>query len=267
MNQYAIAKELFADNFDMSGYFDSFTFEHAKKELLRTLNSHEVPMTFILGNPGVGKSFLLNFIQERADSVKIAKFYQNPQFSERELLEDLLSSTGEFVEHKSQTIETLLSNLKKHFGHLEYTVFVDEAQLLSEKQLEFMRVLGDMQLFQFVLAMHKKEGQYVLNKPHFKSRIYKTIMIDALKKEEIHRYIQNRLLSKNLSDVVSAFGKKELEFIYKTGNANFRTIKKLLKATCEVVEIARRGNLKKYTHINETTLTMAAIDTGLIDVK
>ncbi len=267
MNQYAIAKELFADNFDMSGYFDSFTFEYAQKELLRTLNAHEIPMTFILGNPGVGKSFLLNFIQERADSIKIAKFYQNPQFTERELLEDLLSSTGEFVEHKSQTIDTLLSNLKKHFKDLEYTVFVDEAQLLTEKQLEFMRVLSDMRLFQFVLAMHKKEGQYVLNKAHFKSRTYKTIMIDSLKREEIHRYIQNRLLSKNLSDVVSAFGKKEIDFIYNKSNANFRTIKKLLKTTCEIVEIARRGELKKYTKVNEITLTMAAIDIGLIDVK
>ena len=267
MNQFAVARALFADNFDMRGYFDSFTFEAAKKELLKTLNSHEVPMTFILGDPGAGKSFLLNFIQERADSVKIAKFFPNPHFNERELLEVLLESTGIVVEHNSQTIDTLLSNLKQHFTDLEYTVFIDEAQLLTEQQLEFLRVLSDMKMFQLVLAMHKKEGQYVLDKPHFKSRTTKTIMIEGLAPEEIGRYIHNRLLSENLSEVVAAFGKKETSFVYKYSNANFRTTKKLLKTICEIVEIAQRGDLKQYATVNDVTLTMAAIDIGLIDVK
>lgn len=268
MSQFSVARELFKDDFDLSGYLDSFTFEMAKKELLKTLNAHEVPMTFILGDPGVGKSFLLNFIQERADSVKIAKFFPNPHFDERELLEVLLSSaTGEHVPHGSITIDGLIQNLKKYYKNLEYTVFIDEAQLLTESQLEFLRVLSDMKMFQLVLALHKKEGQYVLAKPHFKSRTTKTIILEKLKKEEITRYIQNRLLSKNLSEVVSAFDTKQIDFIYKYSNANFRTTKKLLKTVCEIVEIAQRGELKKYSKVDETTLTMAAIDIGLIDVK
>jgi len=267
MSQFSDAKNLFIDDFDLSGYFDSFTFEMAKKELLKTLTAHEVPMTFILGNPGVGKSFLLNFIQERADSVKIAKFFSSPNFSERELLEVLLEATGEIVEHKSHKINTLLDKLKVHYKDLEYTVFIDEGQLINENQLEFLRVLSDMKMFQFVLAMHKKEGNYVLAKPHFKSRTNRTIMIDNLKKEEVTRYIQNRLLSQNLSAVVTAFDKKQIDFIYKQAHGNFRTIKKLLKTICEIVDIAQRGNLKKYSKVDERTLTMAAIDIGLINVK
>jgi len=267
MNQFSVAKELFKDDFDLSGYIDSFTFEMAKKELLKTLNAHEVPMTFLLGNPGAGKSFLLKFVQQRVDTVKLAKFFPNPHFDERELLEVLLESRGVFVAHNSQTIDALILNLKKHYKNLEYTVFIDEAQLLTEKQLEFLRVLSDMKMFQLVLAMHKKEGQYVLAKPHFKSRSTKTIYLEHLKKEEITRYIQNRLLSKNLSEVVSAFGKKQIDFIYKYSEANFRTSKKLLKTVCEIVEIAQRGKLAKYAKVDDTTLTMAAIDIGLIDVK
>ncbi len=267
MNQFAVAKTLFMDDFDLSGYLDSFTFEHAKKELLKTLNAHEVPMTFLLGNPGTGKSFLLTFIQERADSIALAKFFPNPHFNERELLEVLLEAAGEFTPYGSLSIDALLSALKKHYKNLDKTVFIDEAQLLTEKQLEFLRVLSDMKMFQLVLAMHKKEGQYVLNKPHFKSRNTKTIMIEALTKEEITRYIQNRLLSKNLSEVASSFGKKEIDFIYKQSQANFRTTKKILKTVCEIVEIAQRGGLEKYAKVDEKTLTMAAIDIGLIDVK
>jgi len=267
MNQFSVARELFKDDFDLSGYIDSFTFEMAKKELLKTLNAHEVSMTFILGNSGSGKSFLLNFVQMRADSIKIAKFFPNPHFDERELLEVLLESVGVFVEHNSQTIDALIAQLKKHYKNLDYTVFIDEAQLLTEKQLEFLRILSDMKMFQLVLAMHKKEGQYVLEKPHFKSRTTKTIYIEHLTKEELTRYIQNRLLSKNLSEVVTAFDKKQVDFIYKHAEANFRTAKKLLKTVCEIVEIAQRGGLKKYAQVDKTTLTMAAIDIGLINVK
>ena len=267
MNQFSAAKELFKDDFDLSGYIDSFTFEMAKKELLKTLNAHEVSMTFLLGNPGAGKSFLLKFIEQRADSVKLAKFFPNPHFDERELLEVLLQSAGVFVEHNAQTIDALILELKKYYKHLDYTVFIDEAQLLTEHQLEFLRVLSDMKMFQLVLAMHKKEGQYVLEKPHFKSRSTKTITLEHLKKEELTRYIQNRLLSKNLSQVVSAFGKKQVDFIYKHSDANFRTSKELLKTVCEIVEIAQLGKLDKYNKVDDTTLTMAAIDTGLIDVK
>ncbi len=267
MNQFSVAKELFKDDFDLSGYIDSFTFEIAKKELLKTLNAHEISMTFVLGDPGVGKSFLLKFIEQRADSIKLAKFFPNPHFNERELLEVLLESAGVDIVHNTQTIDALILELKKHYQHLEYTVFIDEAQLLTEKQLEFLRVLSDMKMFQLVLAMHKKEGQYVLAKPHFKSRTTKTITLEHLKKEEITRYIQNRLLSKNLSQVTASFGKKQVDFIYKHSDANFRTSKKLLKTVCEIVEIAQLGELKNYNKVDDTTLTMAAIDIGLIDVK
>jgi len=255
------------DDFDLKDYLDSFTFEMAKKELLKTLNAHEVPMTFILGDPGVGKSFLLHFIHDRADKIKVAKFFPNPHFNERELLEVLLEQTGETVVHQSQSIDSLISNLKQHYKDLEYTVFIDEAQLLTEKQLEFMRVLSDMKMFQFVLAMHKKEGQYVLLKPHFKSRSNKTIVMENLIQEEVTRYIQNRLLSQNLSHVAFEFGKKEISFIYKKSNGNFRTIKKLLKSVCEIVEIGQKAKLTNFMKVNEATLTMAAIDIGLIDVK
>jgi len=267
MSQFSLAKELFLDNFDLSGYIDSFTFEAARKALLNTLNSREIPMTFVLGNPGVGKSFLLNFVKERADSIKIAKFFPNPHFDQREFLEVLLDTAGLYVTHGSQTMDALITSLKKHYKNLEYTVFIDEAQLLTENQLEFLRVLSDMKMFQIVLSMHKKEGEYVLAKPHFKSRTTRTIIIEQLTKEEITRYIQNRLISKNLSEVVSAFDKKEINIIYKLSKGNFRTIKKLLKTVCEIVDIAQRGNLTKYAKVNDTTLTMAAIDIGLIDVK
>jgi len=267
MNQFADAKTLFTDDFDMSGYLNSFTFEAAKTELIQALNSSDSPVIFLLGDPGVGKSFLLRFIQESMTRIKIIKSFPSPHFDERELLEILLQTTGESVVHRSLSIHELLENLKKHYKNLEHVVFIDEAQLLTEKQLEFIRVIGDMRLFKFVLSMHKNEGNFVLAKPHFKSRNAKAITLEHLSRQELQHYIQNRLLSHNLSDVASAIGEKEVKFIHKHAKANFRASKKLLKSLFEIIEIARRGKIQQYSNIADNTLTMAAIDAGVIHVK
>ena len=39
------------------------------------------------------------------------------------------------------------------------TIFIDEAQLLNDDQFEFLRILSDTKLFQFVLAMYYRYRQ------------------------------------------------------------------------------------------------------------
>ncbi len=267
MNQFAEAKELFSDDFDLSGYFDSLSFEYAKKQLIDAMQVHDMPLIFVLGNPGTGKSFLLNYIHKKVTSVKVAKYFTHPYFDEKEFLETLLSLAGRNIEHNEYSTETLISNLKKNFNNLEYTIFIDEAQLLTEDQVELIRILSDQKIFQFVLAMHKKEGNYILQKDHFKSRTNKRIELDGLTDKEIGRYIESRLLANNFSTIAAMFKKSHLKFIAKYANGNFRTTKKIVKTLLEILNIANREGYKKYSKINDATLTMAAIDTGLIDVK
>ncbi len=267
MNHFAEAKKLFYDDFDLSGYFDSLTFEYAKKQLIDAMKTHEVPLVFLLGNPGTGKSFLLNYIDKKVTSVKVAKYFTHPYFDEKEFLETLLSLDGRNIEHNEYSTEQLISRLKRAFKDLEYTVFIDEAQLLTEDQVELIRILSDQKIFQFVLAMHKREGNYILSKDHFKSRTTKTIELEGLTDKEIGRYIESRLLSNNFSDIASMFKRSHIKFIQNYSNGNFRTTKKLVKTVLEILNIANREGYKKYSKLNNTTLTMAAIDTGLIDVK
>ena len=267
IDQFLIASDLFLDNFDTDDYLDSFTFENAKRELLRTLNAKEIPMIFILGDPGSGKSFLLNFIDKREKDVKIIKFFSNPNFDTKELLETLLKSSGYEIEHKSMSNDEMMEILKSKYKSLSHAIFIDEAQLMGKKELEFLRVLGDLRLFQIVIAMHKKEGKYILSQPHFASRQNKIITLEKLTKEEVKRYLQKKLLTNNLSDVASSFGDKEIEYLHKLSKANFRTIKKLVRTVSEIVNISRKVALPKYSQINKETLTMAAIDIGLIDVE
>lgn len=267
MNHFAEAKALFYDDFDLSGYFDSLTFEYAKKELIETMRAHEVPLIFLLGNPGSGKSFLLNYVQQKVSSVKVAKYFTHPYYDEKEFLATLLSLAGPNVEPGDYSTEQMISRLKHSFGGLEYTVFIDEAQLLTEDQVELIRILSDQKIFQFVLAMHRKEGDYILSKPHFRSRTTKRILLEGLSDKEISRYIEHRLLSANLSDVASMFTPAHARFIHTYSEGNFRTTKKLLKTVLEILNIASREGYNKYSRLGKPTLTMAAIDAGLIDVK
>jgi thymidine kinase len=267
-NQYATAKELFSDDFDLSGYFDSLTFEYAKKSLIDAITASDTPLIFLLGAPGSGKSFLLNFVTKRVQSVKVAKYFTHPYFDDKEFLEILLSMAGKNIERNELTTEALISALRKNFHDLEYTIFIDEAQLLTEEQIELIRILSDQKIFQFVLAMHEKEGQYILDKDHFKSRTNRVIKLEALQDHEVARYIESRLLSSNLSELASLFKKSHYRQISTFTNRNFRTTKKMIKTLFEIMNIAHKEDLsKRYRKVSDRTLTMAAIDIGLIDVK
>lgn len=268
MNQYAVAKELFADDFDLSGYFDSLTFEYAKKSLIDAITAHDTPLVFLLGAPGSGKSFLLHYITKKVQTIRIAKHFTHPYFDDKEFLEILLSLAGKNIERNELTTEALISNLRRNFNNLEYTIFIDEAQLLTEDQIELIRILSDQKIFQFVLAMHKKEGQYILEKDHFKSRTTRVIELEALQDHEVARYIEGRLISNNLSELAALFKKRHYKQIGIYSERNFRTTKKLVKTLFEIMNIAHKEDLnKKYIKVNTKTLTMAAIDIGLIDVE
>ncbi len=268
MNQYARAKDLFNDDFDLSGYFDSLTFEYAKKSLVDAITAHDTPLVFVLGSPGSGKSFLLNYITQKVKDVRVAKYFTHPYFDDKEFLEILLSLAGKNIGRNEFTTEALISQLRRSFSNLEYTIFIDEAQLLTEEQIELIRILSDQKIFQFVLAMHEKEGRYILQKDHFKSRTNRVVKIEQLQDHEVTRYIEHRLISNNLSELASEFKKRHIQYISQYAKRNFRTTKKLVRTLFEIMNIAHKENLSsKYTKVSERTLTMAAIDTGLLDVK
>ncbi len=267
INEYIEAKELFYDELNTDDCFESLTFEFSKRELLNAMYSKDIPLIFLLGDPGSGKSFLLNYINKNISLVKIAKFFSHPYFDERELLETLLETTGIAVVKDKYPKERLIEYLSNHYKDLKYTIFIDEAQLLDEKQIELVRILSDMKIFKFVLAMHKKEGEYILQKPHFKSRTKKIIYLNPLEDYEVANYIRQRLLSKNLSEIATDFKDWHVKYISKVSSNNFRTIKQIVKTIFEILIEANKKGDKNYSKINKAVLVMAAIDLGLIDVK
>jgi len=268
MLEYQKAKKLFLSNdLEKSQHFNSLAFEYSKSELVTALTKKENPMIFLLGDPGCGKSYLLRYIQENEKQVKIAKYFTYPFFEEKEFLEILLSLAGPNVKKNEFNIEKILFHLKREFGELEYVIIIDEAQHLTEELVELIRILSDQRVFQFVLAMHKKEGEFILNKPQYKTRNPKKIVVEYLNNDEVLRYIQEVLLNNNLSNIASQFKSSYIKKIRNYTNKNFRAIKKFLITLFSIIEEADKRELSKYSSINNHTITMSAIDTGMLDVE
>lgn len=262
------SKELF--NFtdvNQVKHFNSISFDYSKNELVNALLKKENPMIFLLGDPGSGKTYILNYAKENIKNLKIAKYFTYPFFDEREFLEILLSLAGPNIKKGEYNIEKILFYLKREFGELEYAIFIDEAQHLSERTIELIRILSDQKIFQFVLAMHKKEGEYVLSKAQYNTRNPKKILVNDLNNDEILRYIQETLLNENLSDIASEFKKSHIKLITQYTKRNFRALKNLLTALFDILYLANKRNLNNYSYINKHTITMAAIDVGILNVK
>ena len=123
----------FRDNIKLEDYFSYINFEIIKESIISSKSN----IIFLLGEPGSGKSFMLNYL------------YKN--FENYILIKDSFSSKEEFL---------------KLAGDIENKkLLIDEAQYLDIKMLEYLRVLSDRGN-QVIFAMHKKEGRYKKYKQH-----------------------------------------------------------------------------------------------------
>jgi len=204
--------------------FKSISFSSALMQIKDSKNN----LKFLIGASGSGKSFLLNYYHKL-----------NPDTI---LLQGLV------------TKENIDKNLDEN-----KLIMIDEAQLLDEKVLEYIRMLSDSKKYTFLLSTHSEDGLKILEKPHFKNRFIDVIEIKPLSKAEMIQYINTKLLNNSANYLIS---KKEFNKIYNYTSGNFRFIKKFLKTSFELLQTAKENNLK-YTKIDNCILTMSAIKSGL----
>ena len=253
MRDFNEAKKLFLDTVQTSEYFDSLSAKSTKRKLLSCIKDKNIPLIFLLGDPGTGKTYMLNYIFKQIKQKVITIFIKEPFFDKNDLIKILSSAIG-----KQEAILDF-DTLKKEYKQKDNIIFIDEAQMLTHTQMEMIRILSDSRIFRFVLAMHKKEGHTILNKAHFKSRTKEVIYTDNLEIGEVSRYIQSRLLSNSLADIASMFQKSHFKKIAKFTNGNFREIKKLISTLFDLLEYAKTNSLSKYQTINDCLLNMAAM--------
>ena len=264
MRNYKEAKSLFKDALDTRYYFDSIGAQQSKNKIIETIKEKDTSLIFILGDPGVGKSFILSLIYSELKDKYPIKYIDHPFFEKKEFLKMLYEVMGiEFDQNAD--INSLKENLANLKNDQFYTILLDEAQLLNDEQLEFIRILSDTNIFQFIISMHKEEGETILKKKHFKTRVKKVIEIPTLKRFEIERYIHTTLMNYGYADIALLFDKKLIKLIEKYTNGNFRALKNLLYSLFTLLDFAKENVLQNYTKPNSCLITMSALDIGLID--
>jgi 4-hydroxy-tetrahydrodipicolinate synthase len=235
--------DAFTDKIEVNECFNTFSFEFSKNSVIENKSN----LIFLLGLAGSGKTFLINYLMHTKKDKEYIFFPR--AFSNKE----------EFL---SKLNINDIEKDKESFRNKPHLIIIDEAQLLDNYMLEFVRTLSDTKCFNFLLSMHLSDGEKIISQDHFKSREISVVKLNPITKNEMIRFI-NKKLFENKEQYF--FEDADFSFIYKITNGNFRYIKRVIKRSFELLQFAVENKISKYNKINKCILTMAAIDLGLID--
>jgi len=257
--EYASAFEEGTQN----SYFEVRSAYQAISSVKKLLNNKKGQIIFLLGQPGSGKTFLLNHLAKDEELEHKPVLFETPVSSPKAFFIRL-------IKHMRQTplsddLESLKEQAEVLYADKKTLILLDEAQLINEETIEFVRILSDSRLFWIVCAMHEKEGREILEKSHFKSRPHKVIELGQLSFKESNMYINTQLIFSHDKSILD-FHQAQAKRIHKLSNGNFRYLKKLIYTEFTLLHEAQEMNMSKFQEPSKALLTMSAIDIGLINV-
>ncbi len=262
MSSFNRAAAVFEASFLKDDYFESMSAEFAKNTLLGIIDADNVGLLFLLGEPGVGKTYMLHLLNAELASKQRIIMSEEPFSTPESFLQFLLSGSAH---DRSLSLSELKAQAIARYQEMPHLIMIDEAQLLHESVLEYIRILADTRVFRFVLSMHRHEGEAILKKPHFASRDHRVVMLGLLEPSEIKNYLESQLLRHELGTLAELFHNKELQMIATHASGNFRMVKQMLKRIFSLMDYAKKNAQNEYVTPNRCVVTMAAIDLGCID--
>ena len=159
----------------------------------------------ITGEVGTGKTLLCRALLNKIDSSSTdTALILNPALSEQELLQSVLSDFG--IDARGRSKKEMLDNLnrfliRQHSPNRQSVLIIDEAQNLTLPALEEIRMLSNFEtekekLLQIIFLgqMELKQKLSLAQLRQLNQRISVRYHIKSLKKEEVPRYIQHRLM-------------------------------------------------------------------------
>ena len=168
MSKWLEAAYRFEENSHEGDFFEAQSASYAARRIKEILSSSFPQMIFLLGEPGSGKSFLLNHLKDVLQSQRECILIENPFLTPIELLKRLLSYYG--IKSDSTDVEALRLEITDLYKGTNHLIMLDEAQLMAPEVREFIRILSDSKVFWFLIAMHKREGEEMLSSQNFHSR-------------------------------------------------------------------------------------------------
>ena len=235
---YELNEKPFSLTPDPRFFFLSENHREAFEHLLYGIREKE-GFILITGEVGTGKTTLCRTLLTRIESQATdTALIFNPLLSEQELLQCILSDFG--IRSKATTKKGLLDELNQFLLHQQAVnrhsvLIIDEAQALSLPVLEEIRILSNLEtekekLLQIILVgqVELAEQLALPRLRQLNQRISIRYRLRPLRKEEVPRYIQHRLLVAGASGAIH-FSPGALKQIYRYSQG----IPRLINLACD----------------------------------
>lgn len=203
---YGLKEKPFNVTSDPSFFYSSRWHEEAFSILMYGVTQRK-GIIVLTGEIGTGKTtlckFFLNQVSQQLNREVKTAFILNPYFSSVQLLEAIVHDFGIIPKKKSRLGLVWELNqylLKENESGNNVVLIIDEAQNLSNKQLEQVRLLSNLEtekdkLLQIILVgqpeLNQKLNQYDLRQ--LQQRISVRYHIKPLAHQEVKKYIFHRL--------------------------------------------------------------------------
>lgn len=255
---YGLRENPFNVTSDPSFLYLSHTHQEAIDHLLYGINQRK-GFVEITGEIGAGKTTICRALLNQLDQKTKTSLIFNSNLPENQLLEAILEDFGILPERRSKVLFLRQLNhfLMEQLSAGNNTVLIiDEAQNLRSSALETIRMLSNLEtekekLLQIILV-GQPELRKKLSSPkllQLRQRISVRFHVNALKKNEIEKYIHHRLLIAG-DDLKIGFTPEAIDEIYQYSKGIPRMIniacdKILLFGFAQEIYLIERNIVKK----------------------
>ncbi len=267
-NHFENIKNIFIDSIERNSYVELKSAQYNYQLLEKSLDK-PLKMILLFGKPGTGKSMLLNKLYHNLKESREIFYFDAPILSEKEFLRRVYESiTNKEVSRELRVnFDALLRFCQKLKGQREIVFLLDECQLYSEALMEKIRLLSDTRTVKFIITLHKTDNEDIIAKQHFKTRIWEVVELSNVSEDDLHLYIQKKLIQKGFVEISNMIKKKHIKFIYTYTQGNFRETNKFLYTLFDIYEYFYENRPHKVSNekFSKKFLEMAALKLGYID--